>query len=179
MLGSVRRTEGAVEEFLFDARQSVSIFLFDTAAAFPSLSHEWRWESLYSLRMPTWLIATVQALYAESVATIVWNVVQSGVRLPILAGIKQGCPASGTLWALAYDPIVRALCWAVPHDLGCFGVFADDIRVALRHFFEGMFALTPVVQDMAADASLARTGARAGCSTTARPRTTTSLRSCG
>lgn len=32
--------------------------------------------------------------------------------------------------ALAYDPTVWALCWAVPLDFGCLGVLADDIGAA-------------------------------------------------
>lgn len=102
--------------------------------------------------MPAWLVAILKALDAESTATIILNGVRSEVSLPILAEIEQGCPAPGTLWALAYDPIARALCWATPRDLGCLGVFADDIGVALRHLFDGMVAPTPVLQDMAAAA---------------------------
>lgn len=97
MLGSVLRIEGAVEEFLFDMRQSVGVFLFDIAAAFPSLSHEWLWEALHALRIPHWRVATARALYMDSSATVVWNGMQGEARLPIRAGIKQGCLASGSL----------------------------------------------------------------------------------
>lgn len=55
-----------------------------------------------------------------------------------LAGIKRGCPALGSSRALAYDPIVRALCWAVPRDSGSFGVFTDCIGVAVRNLFAAM-----------------------------------------
>lgn len=34
---------------------------------------------------------------------------RSGVRLRITLGIKQGCPAWGCIWALAYDPIIRCV----------------------------------------------------------------------
>lgn len=90
MLGSVLRIEGAVEGFLFDVRQSVGVFLFGIAAAFPSLSHEWLWEALHALRIPHWLVATVRALYMDSSATVVWNGMQGEARCPSAQGSSRG-----------------------------------------------------------------------------------------
>lgn len=59
---------------------------------------------------------------------------------------------SGSRWALACDPIVRALYWADPQDLGCPGVFADGIGVVAKRLFDGMLATTSVFPGMAAAA---------------------------
>lgn len=50
---------------------------------------------------------------------------------------------------MAYDPIVVALCWAVPHDSGWLGRFADDIGNVFRNTFGPKMSMTPVFRDMA------------------------------
>eukprot|EP00972_Heterocapsa_arctica_P000666 96708-Heterocapsa_arctica.AAC.1 len=48
------------------------------------------------------------------------------------AGIRQGCPASGTLWAIAFDPILRSLIAALDtNQLATVGGFADDLGIAV------------------------------------------------
>lgn len=51
---------------------------------------------------------------------------------------------SGTLSVLVYDFLVRSILRAVPPSLGCLGVFADDLGLAIRRRFEAMFALEPI-----------------------------------
>lgn len=50
------------------------------------------------------------------------------IRLRTSCGAESSTrsPASGPLWELTYDPIVRALLAAVPPCLGVVGVSADD-----------------------------------------------------
>ena len=50
---------------------------------------------------------------------------------PVLSGIKQGCPSSGTIFAIALDPFIRMLCMRIPRHLGVFCAFADDIGAVL------------------------------------------------
>ena len=65
-------------------------------------------------------------------------------------GVRQGCPASGFLFAMAFDPIFRWLQETVmprnPHKLDFLQsvqcAFADDLAVAASSFRELMTALT-------------------------------------
>ena len=50
---------------------------------------------------------------------------------PVLSGIKQGCPCSGTLFAIALDPFIRMLCMRISRRLGVFCAFADDLGAVL------------------------------------------------
>eukprot|EP00959_Pyramimonas_sp_CCMP1952_P460534 9480036-Pyramimonas_sp.AAC.1 len=63
--------------------------------------------------VPSCIIRALRFLYAGIRATIVLG----GQRFPgfeIESGIKLGCPASGSIFALSLDPIVRALVCALP-----------------------------------------------------------------
>eukprot|EP00959_Pyramimonas_sp_CCMP1952_P197032 4119993-Pyramimonas_sp.AAC.1 len=42
-------------------------------------------------------------------------------------GIKQGCPASGSLLALAVDPVLRRICLLLPRPVHSLGAFADEV----------------------------------------------------
>ena len=53
-------------------------------------------------------------------------------------GIKQGCPASGSIFTLCLDPFVRYLCYRLPRPLASFYAFADDLAALVRDFFEQM-----------------------------------------
>ena len=48
----------------------------------------------------------------------------------LASGILQGCPTSGALWALCFDPLVRAMIDAVP--MGRVFAFADDVLILLN-----------------------------------------------
>jgi hypothetical protein len=48
------------------------------------------------------------------------------------SGIKQGCPASGSLFALALDPFIRMLCLRLPTPLHVVSAFADDMGLVTR-----------------------------------------------
>eukprot|EP00959_Pyramimonas_sp_CCMP1952_P256637 5361278-Pyramimonas_sp.AAC.1 len=59
-----------------------------------------------------------------------------GVRRPLLiaeSGVAQGCPLSGTIWALVFDPFVRGIPVEL-HQLrrGLVSTCADDLGIILR-----------------------------------------------
>ena len=66
-------------------------------------------------------------------------------------GVRQGCPASGFLFAMAFDPIFRWLQETViprnPHNLDFLEpvqcAYADDLAVAASCFRDLMTALAP------------------------------------
>ena len=70
-------------------------------------------------------------------------------QFPMARGVRQGCPASGFLLAMAFDPIFR---WfqesIIPRNLDNLDflqlaqcAYADDLAVASSSFRELMFAL--------------------------------------
>lgn len=50
----------------------------------------------------------------------------------------MGCPASGSLWALLFDPVVRALVNAQPQPQGSLTAFADDLAAAFVNVLSGL-----------------------------------------
>lgn len=84
------------------------------------------------------------SLYSGAVVHIAWGGRESASALLVRSGVQQGCPVSGTLWALAHDPIIRSILAAIPRSFGRLGVFADDLGLEVRRHFEAMLALEPV-----------------------------------
>lgn len=112
LLVNVAELDGAITGFLQDDESEPAAVLLDIAAAFPSAAWEYiRW-ALTAQGAPPALISALFAMYGPTVVEIYLNGKPSGHRMPVTCGIRQGCPASGTVWALLYDPIVRFL-WGV------------------------------------------------------------------
>ncbi len=54
------------------------------------------------------------------------------------SGIKQGCPASGSLFAIALDPFLRLLCLRLPGPVSIVSAFADDMGIVTRDLLRGL-----------------------------------------
>ena len=112
---------------------------FDIAAAFPSLNHHYLWAVLQHYNIPNHIISLIKSLYYKH--TVKMKLMGRHFKgFPIEAGIKQGCPCSGTLFALALDPFIRMLCNKIPRSVAVVCAFADDMAMALMDFFK-MFPL--------------------------------------
>lgn len=124
--------EGALYEYSQLCDSMAAIVLLDFAQAFPSLAHRWIRRVLKVMGLNTALLATIEALYTDLVTYVFHN----GRKLhsfPIKAGIKQGCPLSGSLFAIAADPLIRAHLANLTIHSGRINLFADDTAIALRH----------------------------------------------
>lgn len=119
--------QGAVAGYLLDDESEPTTVLLGVAAAFPSA--EWDYFR--------WVPAAQQGaaparLRGPTQVEVHLSGRPTARRLELTRGARQGFPASGTVWALLYDPFARFLWGAVPRRDLWPTVFADDIAVALR-----------------------------------------------
>ena len=127
--------------------------LKDIKAAFPSVLWSWVVFVLERLACPWWLVNADKALYrGSSVALSLGSTVSPGFL--VSSGIKRGCPMSGDIWCLIFDPFVRALVFA-PRDLDAsLSAFADDIGIPCGDLCECLRAIVPVIDLMSCAAGL-------------------------
>ncbi|CAK0821636.1 unnamed protein product, partial [Prorocentrum cordatum] len=104
---------------------------FDFAQAFPSISHRWMLLVLEEIGLPPPLLAYIVLLYQGVICYSEFG----GMILfmfPILAGIIQGCPGSGTLFAVSMEPFVADFESTIERKhRGIVRLCADDIGTAL------------------------------------------------
>ena len=81
---------------------------FDIRAAFPSLSRSFLWRVLERHRIPKGYLNVVSALYSGAFADSRCGAARHPLFL-VTSGVAQGCPLSGTIWALCMDPFARHL----------------------------------------------------------------------
>ena len=128
---------------LYTGARCPALLLIDIKAAFPSVAWDWLWNVLDVMNCPGWLKHAVKALYIDSTAQLAVGGLR-GLDINISSGIKQGCPMSGSLWCIVFDPIVRALIELV-RDLGCLSAFADDIGISVGDIIRALLVLVPIL----------------------------------
>jgi hypothetical protein len=116
---------------------------FDILAAFPSAAWKWIFFVLETMLCPRWLINLVKGLYFGSSSNFVLSGV-IGCLIKITSGIKQGCPSSGSLWCILFDPIIRMLHELVKSLGGALAAFADDLGMSLKDVVAGLVQLVPM-----------------------------------
>ena len=109
LLDNVIETEAAAVHFARFFGDSAGIVLLDLAAAFPSLAHSWIFSVLRKMGVPRFFRRALAKLYRKVNITILFGGIATAGFMAS-SGIKQGCPASGSLFALALDPFLRLLC---------------------------------------------------------------------
>ena len=107
------------------------IMLMDFGAAFPSLLHAWILFVLGCMGIDDRILRFFAALYADSSATILlrgrlWFTILMG------RGVRQGCPASGCIFALACDLLFRWLAERATGPGAELRAYADDLAFAVR-----------------------------------------------
>lgn len=106
--------------------------LFDFAHAFSALCHGW----ITGVELPLHLIAIIRMVCHDLCTDFVYaGVVVTTISLH--SGIRQGCPLSGTIFALSLDPFLRLyLSGSVLNGMHRFlhaDTFANTMRGAYRH----------------------------------------------
>lgn len=77
--------------------------LIDFMQAFPSLGHDWLLAILKAMHLPPRFVSFVRSLYKD-VRSDPELRREAAARMPMTSGVRQGCPLSGSIFALAIDP---------------------------------------------------------------------------
>ena len=88
------------------APQESGVPLTDFAAAYPSVNHSWIFSVLENTGLPGFLCRFLRSKNKDSIAHVEFVGAERGQFL-MARGVRQGCPASGFLFAMAFDPIFR------------------------------------------------------------------------
>ena len=124
------------------APQESCVGLTDFAASYPSVNHSWIFNVLEKAELLS------RRIYCDSTAHVELAGMTRGQFL-VARDVRQGCSASGFLFAMAFDPIFRWLQDAIiPQYPGAYFfqpvpcAHADDFAVAASSFQRLMTALT-------------------------------------
>lgn len=145
MTDNIIEFEGAAYAFSQLYGVTLAGILLDFSQAFPSLAHAWMWAVISSLGVCDEMQNLPHALYDSLVTTVLYNNTELN-EFAIAAGVKQGCPLSGTLFAIAVDPLVRAHIAHITLRSSTISLFVDDVAVVLRCLAQ---QLGPLLQQMA------------------------------
>eukprot|EP00959_Pyramimonas_sp_CCMP1952_P013274 280092-Pyramimonas_sp.AAC.1 len=108
-------------------RKRPLLLSFDFRAAFPSLSRRWLELVLVHYGVPLGVCWAIGALYTAPIAFARFGDMPHTPMCELGSGVLQGCPLSGSLWALAMDPLLRHLHRLFPSiDHGVVRACADD-----------------------------------------------------
>ena len=102
---------------------------------------------------PSWLIKAVKALYVGSSVCLSLGFTE-GEGFDLSSGIKQGCPMSGDIWCLIFDPFIRALIEGLGDLDALVTAFADGLGIPCSDLIAALRALPPIVDLMRAAADL-------------------------
>ena len=144
MLANVIDIEEAMLRCAASEERGAAIF-FDFAAAFPRVSHDFLIDYFTdSGLLPKEIIRFVVQLYTGNRCFIQ---IHGGKfkGFDLSAGIRQGCPLSPLLFALAADLLLQRLSRALPRS--CFRAYADDLAMISFNMFNDIPLLEPLVEE--------------------------------
>ena len=119
------------------APQESGVFLTDFAAACPSVNHSWIFSVFENTGLPDFLCRVLRSINRDSITHVKFAGAERG-QFFMATGVRQGSPASGFLFAMAFDPILRWLQESIirknPDNLEFLQpaqcAYADDLAVA-------------------------------------------------
>ena len=129
------------------APRESGILLTDFAAAYPCVNHSWIFHVLDKTELPEFICRFLRRIYDDSTTHVEFAGTTRG-QFPTARVVRQGCPASGFLFAMAFDPIFKWLQEAViprnPDGLDFLQPAQCATSLWLPHLFRDlMTALSP------------------------------------
>ena len=106
-----------------------AIILFDFKAAFPSIAHDFIWQVLKDIGLPTGWIKVIQLFYHNHLQVMGKT---GSHQFNASTGIRQGCPLSPLLFAVVADILLRIIKKRMGNQ-GVARAFADDTAMALKN----------------------------------------------
>ena len=82
------------------------ILLTDFAAAFPGVNHSWIFHILEKAELPQFIRRFLQMICCNNTTQVEFTGNPRG-QFSMARGVRQGCPASGFIFAMAFDRIFR------------------------------------------------------------------------
>ena len=155
MTDNIFEIETAALAHVACAPQESGILLADFAAVYHSVKHTWILSVIEETELLGFIGRFLRSMYHDSITHVEFAGATRG-RFRMARGVRQGCPASGFLFAMAFDPIFRWLQEAVvprnPHNLDFLQpaqcACADDVAVAAPSFRNLMTAVSPAFQSV-------------------------------
>jgi hypothetical protein len=137
--------------------KSPILCFLDIAAAFPSILHDYMLQVVFSFVGDHPIYQMIKSMYKDTECElVVRGAVFRGFK--VLCGVRQGCPLSGSLFALSFHPVVVSLGSAlykasmhVGHDIFA---YADDLALVLYDFWKQLLALDRALAEVAMAAGL-------------------------
>ena len=135
------------------APASAGNILLDQKAAFPSIAHEFLFFVLLEIGIPGVIVNAIRLLYDNNEAIVSFLGCRTD-RVLLRRGIKQGCPLSGSMWAICFDPVMRLLMVFLPVPRNYLSGYADDLAFACYNVFEAIMELQAIMGTISATTGL-------------------------
>jgi len=139
LLDNVILLDSMMHQFAITHGDTSGALFWDFVAAFPSVAHGYLWSILEAVGLPWQLIRAIRKCYVNNK-----HLIKLDGRVfdgpSILAGVRQGCPLSMLLFAIAVWPLLICLEHLKGND-DAIGGFADDIGAVFRELREKLPAL--------------------------------------
>ena len=88
--------------------QEGTIIALDQEKAYDKIRHDYLWQTLEAMNVPSGLVNTIKSLYSKAETTIILNGEMSE-KFRVIRGVRQGDPLSCLLFNIAIEPMSHIL----------------------------------------------------------------------